>query len=326
MKRIVANPIFLIAVLLFLSACSDFLDIEPQGRVNESGLATKDGVESLLIGAYAMLDGISNGFGNPAAASLWNSAASNWVYGSIAGTDAHKGSDPTDYSTINSIEQYNAGPTNAMFNDKWRAIYEGVARANSVLIVLNQVTDASVDTIRVRAEARVLRGIYHFEALKLWGSVPYINEYVDPNVAKNDKEIWPQVVADLKSGYVNLSEKMDAIGRINKWVAAAFYAKALLFQGKYNDAYPILNEIYSNGKNPLGVKFDLMPSFSDNFNVETENNSESVFAFQYSVNDGSNGANSALGEAYNFPWDHGTRWMLRVLSTFIRTSELLSNR
>ena len=52
------------------------------------------------------------------------------------------------------------------------------------LIVLNQVTDASVDTIRVRAEARVLRGIYHFEALKLWGSVPYINEYVDPNVGK----------------------------------------------------------------------------------------------------------------------------------------------
>ena len=40
--------------------------MEPKGRVNESGLATKDGVESLLIGAYAMLDGISNGFGNPA--------------------------------------------------------------------------------------------------------------------------------------------------------------------------------------------------------------------------------------------------------------------
>ena len=71
----------------FMNACSDeFLEVTPNGALSEEVLATADGVDALLIGAYSMLDGISNqGTGG------WEATTSGWVYGSIRGLEANKG-------------------------------------------------------------------------------------------------------------------------------------------------------------------------------------------------------------------------------------------
>src|SRR4051812_45755426 len=53
---------------------------------------TKAGVNSLLLKAYTFLDGTY-----PAQpGSTWQSGTDNWVFGSVAGGEAHKGSTPTD--------------------------------------------------------------------------------------------------------------------------------------------------------------------------------------------------------------------------------------
>ena len=59
-------------------------------------LANKTGVDGLLIGAYSMLDGCRG-------AAIFNFhiqyesiAASNWIYGSICGSEAYKGADKED--------------------------------------------------------------------------------------------------------------------------------------------------------------------------------------------------------------------------------------
>ncbi len=288
--------------LTLLWACNDFLDIKPKGSLSESSLYTKEGIESLLIGAYGILDGTSNGYGNFQATSDWPAASSNWIYGSITGGDAHKGSDPFDVVEINPIEIYEALPTSDFLNQKWRAVYEGVSRANEVLKILPNVPELKAkDITRIQAEARVLRGIFHFEARKMWEMVPYVDELADPNVVKNDQDIWSLIQADLKFGYDSLPEAMDEKGRINKWVAGAFYAKALMFDGKYSEAKVVLENVYTSGTNPKGLKFQLAPAFHDNFNdVEKENREESVFAFQYSVKDKSDGFNGSWGELMNF--------------------------
>jgi len=300
MKKYFTSSVLVAATVLW--ACNDFLDIKPEGSLIESSLYTKEGIESLLIGTYAILDGTSNGYGNFQATSDWPAASSNWIYGSITGGDAHKGSERFDVEDINPIETYEVLPTSDFLNQKWRAVYEGVSRANEVLKILPNVTAlTSKDSTRIQAEARVLRGIFHFEARKMWEMVPYVDELADPNVVKNDKDIWSLIQADLKFGYDNLPESMDGIGRINKWVAGAFYAKALMFEGKYSDAKVVLENVFTSGKNPVGVKFQLAPSFQDNFNdVEKEKMEESVFAFQYSVKDKSNGFNGSWGELMNF--------------------------
>ena len=150
-----------LALCLVLS-CSDFLDVKPQGVVDNSYNYTRNGAEALLIGAYSLLDGVAESITG------WEGAASNWVYGGIAGGDAHKGTDEGDQPDINPIERYESSAVNSFFNGKWSVLYDGINRSNHVISALSKVPDATPEIkTRIRAEARVLRGHYHFEAKKM---------------------------------------------------------------------------------------------------------------------------------------------------------------
>jgi hypothetical protein len=46
---------------------------------------------------------------------------SNWVWGSIRGGEANKGTDPGDYSDINPIQRFEALPSQGVINDKYNA-------------------------------------------------------------------------------------------------------------------------------------------------------------------------------------------------------------
>ena len=77
------TTLWLIVSLLFIRGCSeDFLVITPNGELSQAVLATYEGVDALLIGAYSMLDGLAEGTGGWAimppragfsqASELWN--------------------------------------------------------------------------------------------------------------------------------------------------------------------------------------------------------------------------------------------------------------
>ncbi len=83
--------------------------------------------------------------------------------------------------------------------------------------------------------------------------------------------------------------------------AACYIAKCYMFQQRYGDALALLDTIIAKGKNSAGVPYDLPACFHDNFNAATENNQESVFQIQFSVNDNSDGYNSNLGETGAVP-------------------------
>ena len=307
MKKITFKffALLIAGTVIVLSCGKGFLDRTPKGTLDVNALANKKGVEALLIGAYAVLDGFINGGGIFLGG--WQSSGTNWVYGSVVGGDAHKGSDAGDQPDVNPIETFTPTATNDYFNQKWQIVYEGISRSNSVLRVMALATDISAaDKTRIEAEARFLRGHYHFEAKKMWNKVPWIDEAVEPpfNVS-NEADIWPKIEADLKFGYDNLAVTMNAKGRVNKYAAGALYAKALMFQGKYAAAKTVLDDLYTNGRNAQGVKYKLLDKYSDNFNADTKNSTESVFAVQYSVNDGSGADNGGWGEVLNFPYTGG---------------------
>lgn len=294
--------LFLAVVFMLLNSCSeDFLNTDVQGQLTEDQVASPAGVEALLIGTYALLDG--NLYG-----SNWEASGANWVYGSVASDDAAKGSDSGDQADINPIERFDADASNNFFNVKWRAVYEGVARANNTLKVLANVEDIDEATrTRIIAEARFLRGHYHFEAKKMWNNVPYLDETIvygegEFNVG-NQEDVWPKIQADFEFAYNNLASSGMAVGRANKWAAGSYLAKALMFQGKFSEALPLLETIIAEGETQLGLKYDLLEEYHHNFNAEFKNGAESVFAIQSSVNDGGGGANANFDLVLNFP--HG---------------------
>ena len=108
----------------------------------------------------------------------------------------------------------------------------------------------------------------------------------------------------------NLPETFSEVGRANKWAAKAYLAKAYIFEQKYTEAYPILQDIIANGKTTGGAKLSLTTHYYSNFNPAQKNSSESVFAAQTSVQDGSSvdwggSPNGNYGDILNFPYNGG---------------------
>jgi hypothetical protein len=77
-------------------------------------------------------------------------------------------------------------------------------------------------------------------------------------------------------------------GRINKYTAGAMLAKVYMFQGKWSEAEPILDDVINNGTTASGAPLQLLANFSDNFRADKElGNTESMFAYEASYGDGS---------------------------------------
>ncbi|MDX2285555.1 MAG: RagB/SusD family nutrient uptake outer membrane protein [Bacteroidia bacterium] len=294
-----------LAAVMITTACDkDFLDRTPQGVLDQSVLASKRGVNGLLIAAYSELDGWA-GWNN---GDVWASAGTNWVYGDVTSDDAYKGSDAGDQSEILLIERYTSTSDNRYYRAKWGAVYDGVTRSNDVLTVLALAPETeftAAERVQIQAEARFLRAHYHMEAKKMWNKVPYIDENVSDPLKRvpNNVDIWPSIEADLQFAIDNLPETQAERGRASKFAAIAYLAKAKLFQGNYAAAKPLLDQIINSGR------FRLAPSFHDNFNAATQYNApEIIFAIQFSVNDGAGGAegtNANYGNVLNFPYNGG---------------------
>lgn len=295
--------------LLFFGGCSeDFMDIAPSGELGQSALATYEGVDALLIGAYSMLDGVSESFG-------WESATSGWVFSSIRGMESNKGTDSGDSPTFNPIMTFTETATLNYLNIKWRAIYESISRCNSTLETAQMARDAGSITVNqynmFTWQARALRGFYHFEAWRLWADrtwnlfVPYVDEHTDFATLTNMEDIRDRIIDDLSQG-CNLPLDMNQVGRFNRSVSQVFLAKALMqMYDDYDNALELLREVEESGTNPAGQKAGLEARFGDVFDIEFRNGVESVYTVQYSVNDGSGGRNGGWGEVLNFPYKSG---------------------
>ncbi len=294
-----------IASLLLIglaTSCSDeFLETSPKAALSLETLKNRAGINYLLTGAYSLIDGVGAG------TTSWHGSADNWIYGSVASDDAYKGTIAGDQPEISLIEQKLIQPDNGHFRGKWQAVYDGVARTNDVMLLVDEaaeLTDAEKTVIK--AQARFLRGHYHFEAKKMWNMVPYIDEKVydpaDLNSTRvpNDKDIWPNIEADFKFAVDNLPETQTQKGRATKWAAAAMLGKAYLYQRKWAEAKAQFDAIVNSGR------YKLVDRYVDNFRASTNNNVESVFEVQFSVNDGApGGENGNQGATLNYPYGGG---------------------
>ncbi|MFL5463008.1 MAG: RagB/SusD family nutrient uptake outer membrane protein [Gemmatimonadaceae bacterium] len=301
------------AILTLLSAglygCNDFLETNavPQGTLDEGTLSTAAGVEGTLVAAYRALD-------CPAAGGSWGCAASNWVWGSVAGDDSYKGSDSGDQPPINDIEGYHWSAPNGQdyINEKWTISYEGVSRANATLRLLKKVVAAKPDEIpaadakSIEGEALFLRAHYHFEAYRMWGNIPYYREdETDFRKANNADPVAgatavvADIIKDLDDAIALLPTTPRNKGRAGQWTAKAYKGRVQVYSGQYAGAVVTLTDVVNNGPYALETSFDhVWTGFKEFYNGK-----ETIWAFQASVNDGqSDGNNGNFGERLNFPY------------------------
>ena len=162
-------------------------------------------------------------------------------------------------------------------------VYEGILRANLVLENLdgdNQLTDE--DRTVLEAEARFLRGWFHFQALKMWGTPPIVDQVLTDinNLAvanATQADLYDFILADLTNAASGLPESWDSgnTGRATAWAARSFIGKVNVFREDWPAAIAALQDVVNNGP------YSLVPTYEDVFAFDNENNSESIFEIQY---------------------------------------------
>ncbi|MHA7130005.1 RagB/SusD family nutrient uptake outer membrane protein [Algoriphagus namhaensis] len=289
------------AVMLVAVSCSDdFLEVPPTGLLSEAQLTSLAGIDASLIAAYSQVNGRGNRLGSP----------SNWVWGSIRGGEANKGTDPGDFTSINPIQRFEINSASGDVGSKWNVCYEGIARANNVLRLLenrqSDVTDA--DVIRLSAQARFLRAHFYFELKRDYNDTPYVDETVDYGSGleeiSNNQDLWPFIEADFQYAIDNLPPTQPQVGRVNSWAAKAYMGKVMLYQGKFTQAKALFDDVIANGVTSNGLKYGLVEYYDDMFRGANDNHQESVWAYQAAANTGAvQNANPEFD--LNFPYNTG---------------------
>lgn len=286
--------IIVLFTVAFAMGCSNkFLDDAPKGIITESLLATPENAEKMVIAAYAA-QGNERYYLRP---------LTPWPYGDLRGGDAYKGG-----AGIGDLPEWNFSETfvnmttdEAGVAGKWEIEYQCISRANQALAILNQV-DFPLKNARA-AEMRFLRANNYFWLKLNFRYMPYIDETVAVGDYKSigndlsDAELWEKIFADFQFAVDNLPEANadGAVGRATKYAAQAYLAKALLYSAYEQDAknqvininQEKLNQVLTlcNKVIDLSGK-ELFDDFSDNFMCESQNGIESLWAIQFSRNDG----------------------------------------
>ncbi len=295
MKRL--NSIICAIFIGTLISCSgDFLERVPQGELITAQLESPDGVEATLVGAYALLNGnVSGTWGS------YSAAPSQWLFGEVAADNAHKGSNNGDQPNMNQIELHQSISTNDNLAIMWNRYYEGIARCNNAIRLLNAVQSGSGEKLsdqratEVIAEARMLRGHYYFFLKRVFVNLPYVDENtptIDAITIPNDSDVYPQIEADFRFAVDNLpvEKPRGEVGRMDKIAAQAYLGKLLLYLNRHSEALPLFEAVMS-----ARPAITSLP-FTDNFDITRENGPESILAVQHAINPDGSGHNANVGD------------------------------
>lgn len=280
------DKIIILGLLLFsiVSCQESFLEIDPLGSVSQSTLTNEEGVNKLLIGAYACMN---------------NAAAKG---GGAQSSDAYVfGCDENRIGTEDGVSSYDAflwSPTGSgpyggpsYEENKWIYQYSAIGRANDVLRILRDVEDSTPEKLlQIEAEAKFIRGVFYLRLAKYFKNVVWVDENIHYSLGnyflRNDVDIIPKIEADFSFAANNLTETKNEVGRANKWAAKSFLVKTYMLQHKYLEAKELLDGIITNGQTSNGLKYALLKKYNDNFISSAKNGSEGVYVMQNSINDG----------------------------------------
>jgi hypothetical protein len=307
-------------------ACgSGSLSKTPIGYLTAAQVETPDNLDGLVTAAYSWL-------GND----HYTDPNFFWPSGNIRAGDAHKGGngpgDVSDYDYM--TKYYTLTPVSAGLDvpDRyWIRWYDGISRVNSALNVINAVsaTDYPNKTVRI-GELHFLRGVFYFWLKTHFNQVPWIDENVAPtavvsNTALSSVQLWANIATEFSTAMSDLPKTQPQVGRANFYAAEAYLAKTLLYaayvqdpathavtsidQSMLSKVVTLVTDIEANGMtngatDGAPVRIALLSDFSENFDPSNDNNPESIFAIQRSVNDNSapgNGGRGTFASALNYP-------------------------
>ena len=296
--------------LLSTTSCEKKLDLDPKATISETQINTPDGAEKLVIAAYSAL-GNDN----------MNVPFSFWTYGDVRSDDAYKGGrDPSDGQNWHYLETfYNIRSDMGEFDNMWYRLYIGVSRANAALNSIESLNETQYPQKNQRiAEMRFLRGHWYFQLKILFKFMPYIDETITRdaydtvgNRNYSNDQLWEKIASDFTYAANNLPASKTDVGRPDQTAAFAYLAKTRLYQSYTQDDQNNVTGINmqqmqavvdATDKVISNSKYHLEADIANNFLPGAhENGPESIWAVQYSNQDGTMFGRLNYGDELSLP-------------------------
>ena len=291
-------PFYLFTLLPLATGCSKFLDEQvPQATLTQDEVKNPEYIDNVLISAYAGLVTIED----------MNASFSLWNYDTRSDDAYVGGSDFSDGEPFHRLEKsVGVMTTDWPFSSIWTRFYNYLSRVNLGLDVLASADQSNNTIIQRTAEMKFLRAYGHFQLKRLFKKIPFVNK---PNMTEDDynnlsnteytnDEGWQQIINDLEDAYAVLPVTQTEKGRPTKAACAAFLAKVYLYKAYHQDdansnqvtsiSDADLQKVVEYTNTSLYAGYGLEPDLFNNFRPEEqyENGKESIWAIQYSKNDG----------------------------------------
>ena len=296
--KTIYRSIYAICAICGLMSCSDFLEEQvPQATLTQDEVKNPEYIDNVLVSAYAGLVSIED----------MNASFSLWNYDTRSDDAYVGGSDFSDGEPFHRLEKSSGVMTTDWpFSSIWNRFYNYLSRVSLSLDILASADQENAIIQQRTAEMKFLRAYGHFQLKRLFKKIPFVNkpnmEESDYNTLSNTEysndEGWQQIINDLEDAYAVLPVTQTDKGRPTKAACAAFLAKAYLYKAyRQDDANSNqvtgINEAdlqkvveYTNASiyNGYGLESDLHNNFRPE--EQYENGKESLWAIQYSRNDG----------------------------------------
>ena len=261
MRHIINYKTIIAGILVSLTfSCSDILDKEPVSSFPGQGFYKTS--SDAQAGVYGIYD------------ALQSTTRVNFAYWGEGRADAiatnHAG-DPVALNQNNLTQSINSA--------RWNNIYETVSRANYAIKYIPTVFETESDfSLELVGQAKALRALSYFYAVRVWGDVPLITEpyeSVDQEffTSKTNKElVLDQIVEDLIFAANHCKENYS--GEKNRILFTRGGANALLTQvymwrNQYNDAIESAEKVLDNSLYSLVTINDWSKIFTSGYSNES---------------------------------------------------------
>lgn len=295
MNKLFNNRVLVLMMLVFIipSCTPDFIDRPPEDSFNvEDFFQTTEQVEASTKALYSK---------------PWFNFISNvaWCIGELSSGNARTwDARNSDFGNFAITSEHGS------LVQAWQSLYAVIAQSNSLINTLPSAVGSAVPQDVVNnalGEARFIRATAYFYLVRIYGSVPIIDNNqefaLNPIVPRNPVEdVYEFIKRDFQFAVDNCYSKIrggnfDANASVSSGSAKAMLAKIYLYEENYTMSYQLADEVIASGEFKLygGDAEDGDPSGSyyDLFLTANDNNPESIFALQW-ANSGTFGEGNAL--------------------------------
>jgi starch-binding outer membrane protein, SusD/RagB family len=246
MRRI---SIHIILALLLLTGCEDYLDESPDKEI-----LTQEDVFSIYENYRRFADEMYDKIYDEMRAI--DGYMKNYSSSHIRSDEAHPGRQRGDsynhYHTGAYFSLFSATPEGSGTHEltfAWDYSWEGIRIANMTIANIDQLQDATAEQKNLLlGQAYALRALFHFELVKRWGGMPYIDEVLslEENLERSRlsyHESIQRIVEDCDQAFDLLPQQWDDanVGRVTKGMPLALKSRALLYDASptYNPGYDL---------------------------------------------------------------------------------------